>query len=365
MNTPPQNGQGQPGMQMPQMNNAAPRIKPEPGMDSPPGMSQPPNYSHPALTMPNATTAQQRAAQHLQNNYGQRAAASINAIQGSAQQPPGASQQMHQMQQQQHLAMQQHQSQIMQQQQRAQQPPGQRPQVTPEEYKRYMAQQTAKQLQQQNGQNGQNGFNPSQTDGAGDEMEDTSTLVKQIGPNGEETIGRVEIDGLIRDKIAAMGSQMEGGGLMLPLSELKKSKPSKRQRKVKTGFQQHDGGDSDDEDKDGVKDEELDEDAINSDLDDPDDGLNDEEDEDEGMGHIMLCMYDKVQRVKNKWYVLLFPFPRFPTSHFPIPPSTFCRRLRKNSSTDKQNRKCVMKDGVLTVNGKEYVFHKAQGEYEW
>jgi transcription initiation factor TFIIA large subunit len=29
------------------------------------------------------------------------------------------------------------------------------------------------------------------------------------------------------------------------------------------------------------------------------------------------------------------------------------------------NRKCVMKDGVLTVNGKEYVFHKAQGEYEW
>lgn len=29
------------------------------------------------------------------------------------------------------------------------------------------------------------------------------------------------------------------------------------------------------------------------------------------------------------------------------------------------NRKCVMKDGVLTVNGKEYVFHKASGEYEW
>lgn len=24
-----------------------------------------------------------------------------------------------------------------------------------------------------------------------------------------------------------------------------------------------------------------------------------------------------------------------------------------------------MKDGVLTVNGKEYVFHKASGEYEW
>lgn len=24
-----------------------------------------------------------------------------------------------------------------------------------------------------------------------------------------------------------------------------------------------------------------------------------------------------------------------------------------------------MKDGVLTVNNKEYVFHKASGEYEW
>ena len=30
----------------------------------------------------------------------------------------------------------------------------------------------------------------------------------------------------------------------------------------------------------------------------------DDEDDDESMGHMMLCMYDKVQRVKNKWYVL-------------------------------------------------------------
>jgi len=33
--------------------------------------------------------------------------------------------------------------------------------------------------------------------------------------------------------------------------------------------------------------------------------------------------------------------------------------------TNTPDRKCVMKDGVLTVNGKEYVFHKASGEYEW
>lgn len=68
-------------------------------------------------------------------------------------------------------------------------------------------------------------------------------------------------------------------------------------------------------DGDGSEHEEADEDAINSDLDDP----NEEElesDEDAEVPQIMLCMYDKVQRTKNKW-------------------------------------KCVLKDGVLTINGKE------------
>lgn len=67
---------------------------------------------------------------------------------------------------------------------------------------------------------------------------------------------------------------------------------------------------------DGESDDEVaDEDAINSDLDDPEDDEIDNEDEDE-VPQIMLCMYDKVQRTKNKW-------------------------------------KCVLKDGVLTINGKE------------
>ncbi|KAK6522627.1 transcription factor IIA subunit alpha [Arthrobotrys megalospora] len=73
---------------------------------------------------------------------------------------------------------------------------------------------------------------------------------------------------------------------------------------------------------------ELDEDAINSDLDDTDDEPVDDEDDGEGIPQIMLCMYDKVQRTKNKW-------------------------------------KCWLRNGVLTVNGKEYVFGKATGEYEW
>jgi len=67
----------------------------------------------------------------------------------------------------------------------------------------------------------------------------------------------------------------------------------------------------------GFDDDDVDEDAINSDLDDPEDDEIDNEDDDE-VPQIMLCMYDKVQRTKNKW-------------------------------------KCVLKDGVLTINGQEYV----------
>ncbi|KLJ08778.1 transcription initiation factor TFIIA large subunit [Blastomyces silverae] len=74
--------------------------------------------------------------------------------------------------------------------------------------------------------------------------------------------------------------------------------------------------------------EEVDEDAINSDLDDSEDMLDDHNDGDDAVGQVMLCTYDKVQRVKSKW-------------------------------------KCTLKDGILTSGGKEYVFHKGQGEFEW
>lgn len=68
---------------------------------------------------------------------------------------------------------------------------------------------------------------------------------------------------------------------------------------------------------------------INSDLDDSEDELNSgAEDEDDEGGMIMLCLYDKVQRVKNKW-------------------------------------KYILKDGVANINGKDYVFSKGSGESEW
>lgn len=80
---------------------------------------------------------------------------------------------------------------------------------------------------------------------------------------------------------------------------------------------------------DGENDEEpvADNDEINSDLDDTD------EDDEDGEGgeeieHIILCLYDKVTRTKNKW-------------------------------------KCILKDGIMLVNGRDYLFHRANGDFEW
>ncbi|KAF9177627.1 Cyclin-dependent kinase 3, partial [Haplosporangium sp. Z 767] len=66
---------------------------------------------------------------------------------------------------------------------------------------------------------------------------------------------------------------------------------------------------------DGEEDEE-DDTGLGSDLDDSDGDMDEESD------NIVLCQYDKVSRTKSKW-------------------------------------KCVLKDGVMLINGKDYLFHKA------
>jgi transcription initiation factor TFIIA large subunit len=81
---------------------------------------------------------------------------------------------------------------------------------------------------------------------------------------------------------------------------------------------------------DGAADGDVDDnDDINSDLDDPEEELNsDNENDEEDQSMLMLCLYDKVQRVKSKW-------------------------------------KYVLKDGVARINGKDYVFSRSTGESEW
>ncbi|OZJ03606.1 hypothetical protein BZG36_03691 [Bifiguratus adelaidae] len=76
---------------------------------------------------------------------------------------------------------------------------------------------------------------------------------------------------------------------------------------------------------DGAGDED-DFDDINSDLDDTDEE-EDNVDGSEETEHIVLCLYDKVTRTKNKW-------------------------------------KCVLKDGIMLVNGRDYLFHRANGDFE-
>jgi len=69
--------------------------------------------------------------------------------------------------------------------------------------------------------------------------------------------------------------------------------------------------------------------AINSDLDDSDtEGEEDAEEGGQGDTDIVFCTYDKVGRVKNKW-------------------------------------KCILKDGMIHINGKDYLFAKCTGEFEW
>ncbi|GLB37787.1 putative transcription factor IIA, alpha/beta subunit [Lyophyllum shimeji] len=73
----------------------------------------------------------------------------------------------------------------------------------------------------------------------------------------------------------------------------------------------------------------VDSEAINSDLDDSDtEGEEEAEEGVAGESDIVFCTYDKVARVKNKW-------------------------------------KCILKDGMIHINGKDYLFSKCTGEFEW
>ncbi|KAJ2780536.1 transcription factor IIA subunit alpha [Coemansia javaensis] len=110
----------------------------------------------------------------------------------------------------------------------------------------------------------------------------------------------------------------------------------RRTYKLAGAVPQVDGASDDDEDDDNDNDNddgrkggpaaagvEAPEDAINSDLDSDGDNEHDEETE-----HIILCQYEKVNRSKNKW-------------------------------------KCVLRDGIMLINGRDYLFQRANGDFEW
>jgi transcription initiation factor TFIIA large subunit len=276
---------------MPPSNQGA-RIKAEAAQYQPPGN---PSMGYPVTQMPQLppgtlnAVAQQRAAQALQQQYGPRAAAQINQLQQSSSQRQQAGlshPQSHDVEDRKSVL----------------------PNFSPP------APQSRTPLQS------------AQHDGGNDSLAEWKAEVARrralaaIQPQG---------DRLFHEHMLQRQQQIEGGGLMLPIDERRMPSAGLKRRVdalFDTDEEQHprrltlappsslgkaqgdaQGGDDDDE-------KEIDEDAINSDLDDPEDtGGNPE---DETVEQVMLCTYDKVQRVKNKW-------------------------------------KCVLKDGILRVANKE------------
>jgi transcription initiation factor TFIIA large subunit len=150
--------------------------------------------------------------------------------------------------------------------------------------------------------NGQPGFNPHAA-----QQRAAGILHREFGQGAQASI-------------QAGMQQQPSGGLALPGQAHNRNHPP-------TGLQlpgpyrppnqqgQNGGSNLGNSQMDGAGDED-DEDAINSDLDDSEDELQNDESEDQNVSEVMVCVYDKVARVKNKW-------------------------------------KCTLKDGILTTNGKE------------
>ena len=302
---------GAPAGSMPVMSNGVggPRIKTEPGYEGPSIPSLPPNYNH--------NEARERAMANLQQKFGADANAQINQLQAQMSMNQSAGQQRM---------------------------PGTNPALpplTPEQQRERQAEYQRRQhatvyQQMQHAQQRPAETNP-QTDGTGDWNEYVAQRRLQAAEAGKEA------DLTIRQQAEQKTRSLEGGGLMMPLSE-QSELPQLKKRKLDSSegssssyaghtaaqssdpnhlskIPQVDGGYDDEEDsKANIKDElfdDDDEDAINSDLDDPDDNEIEEEQEEGKPTQVMLCTYDKVQRVKNKW-------------------------------------KCTLRDGVLNSGGKEY-----------
>jgi len=174
----------------------------------------------------------------------------------------------------------------------------------------------------------------AQTDGADEGLEEWQRLLAERRAAHAKDGQRA--DRMMRDVVMQSSSDLQSG-LMMPLDEQPNRAVNKKRRTDRPvpntaatavpSVPQLDG-DVDEDEKPTIKNED-DENAINSDLDDTDDeGAGAIGDDDEDFGDTILCTYDKVQRVKNKW-------------------------------------KCTLKDGVMSVSGREWVFHKGMGEFEW
>ena len=176
----------------------------------------------------------------------------------------------------------------------------------------------------------------SQTDGSADTTDEPnaqdqwSAIMARNREAKADPETTAQADRMLKRHVADQMRSLEGGGLLVPLDDRYSANQRKKgvrganpvvakansalmdgtdQGSSSPPTDRFDGGDDDDED---------DKDAINSDLDDPEDDVDDGNVGEEYEGDTIICLYDKVQRVKNKW-------------------------------------KCTLKDGVVNADGKEYV----------
>lgn len=88
--------------------------------------------------------------------------------------------------------------------------------------------------------------------------------------------------------------------------------------------EEYDEDEEEEKDKEGAEDGQVEEEPLNS-----EDDVSDEEDQELfDTENVVVCQYDKIHRSKNKW-------------------------------------KFHLKDGIMNLNGKDYVFSKAIGDAEW
>lgn len=166
---------------------------------------------------------------------------------------------------------------------------------------------------------GRNGANNSNANS------NNNNIPQHDGPADAETVelemmNRQELDAYIEKKIQEGKDQDGEMTFTLTMSDraARKMKRDGLGLGPMEGFSigQVDGGD--DDDNNGTEDDT----GLGSDLDDSDGDMDEESD------NIVLCQYDKVSRTKSKW-------------------------------------KCVLKDGIMLINGRDYLFHKANGDFEW
>jgi transcription initiation factor TFIIA large subunit len=170
--------------------------------------------------------------------------------------------------------------------------------------------------------------NLPQNDGAAD---DEHLTTKEIDQRIEDMIQSSQIEQV---ELSFTAKSFSGEPLALDslpdsVKELMKDARERALRKNKKSLRNISqlDGEGDDQEAGAGENTTNNDDDINSDLDDTDD------DDDDGEGgeeieHIILCLYDKVTRTKNKW-------------------------------------KCILKDGIMLVNGRDYLFHRANGDFEW